>query len=116
MPDHQSPVINHQSHITNPQSSKDYLWLNLRDLPYFRSLLRAVEARYYEGFDLPGPILDVGCGDGHFATVAFDYKLDVGIDPWGGPIREASQRGAYLLLTQADGGECRSLTPLSIAP
>jgi hypothetical protein len=26
---------------------KDYLWLNLRELPYFRGLMRAVEASYY---------------------------------------------------------------------
>ena len=104
MPTQQTPTSNFQAQVVNLEPPKDYLWLNLRDLPYFRSLLRAVEARVYEGFDLPRPILDVGCGDGHFATVAFDYKLDVGIDPWGSPIREASQRGAYFLLTQADGG------------
>jgi SAM-dependent methyltransferase len=103
MPDHQPPFTEQPSHGLSKPSSKDYLWLNLKDLPYFRSLLRAVEARYYESLDLPRPILDVGCGDGHFATVAFETKLDVGIDPWGDPIREASKRGGYLLLSQADG-------------
>ena len=82
---------------------KDFLWPHLRDLPYFRGLLRAVEARFYQDFDLASPTLDVGCGDGHFATVAFERKLEVGLDPWGGPIREAAQHGAYLLLTQAEG-------------
>ena len=83
---------------------KDYLWPHLRDLPYFRGLLRAVEARFYRDLDLPRPILDVGCGDGHFATVAFDAPLDAGVDPWAGPIREAAGRGAYHLLALADGG------------
>jgi SAM-dependent methyltransferase len=69
--------------------SKDYLWLNLKDLPYFRALLRAVEARFYQDLDLPGPVLDIGCGDGHFASVAFDLPLDVGIDPWWEPLRLA---------------------------
>ena len=55
--------------------AKDYLWLHLRDLPYFRALLRAIEASYYEGLDLPSPTLDVGCGDGHFATIAFDRPI-----------------------------------------
>jgi SAM-dependent methyltransferase len=87
----------------NPNASRDYLWPQLRDLPYFRGLLRAVEARFYEGIDLPGPILDVGCGDGHFASVTFDHDLDVGLDPWGPPIREARQRGKYRLLAQGDG-------------
>lgn len=86
-------------------ANKDYLWLHLRDLPYFRGLLRAVEARFYQEFDLPGPVLDVGCGDGHFATVAFDHPLDVGIDPWGGPIREARLRGGYRSLVQCDGAQ-----------
>jgi ubiquinone/menaquinone biosynthesis C-methylase UbiE len=84
--------------------AKDYLGLHIRDLPYFRSLMRAVEARFYQDIDLPAPVLDVGCGDGHFATIAFDKRLDVGLDPWAGPIREASARGVYNLLTQADGG------------
>lgn len=85
------------------EKSKDYLWLHLRDLPYFRAMLRAIEAAFYQGIDLPAPILDLGCGDGHFASVAFDYPLDVGLDPWAGPIHEARQYGAYKLLIQGDG-------------
>ena len=84
---------------------KDYLWLNLRDLPYFRAMLRAVEAQFYQGFELPAPILDLGCGDGHFATVAFDHQLDVGLDPWTGPIHQAARRGGYRALVQAEGGK-----------
>jgi SAM-dependent methyltransferase len=84
--------------------NKDYLWLHLKELPYFRSLVRAVEARFYQDFELPAPTLDVGCGDGHFATVAFERPLDVGLDPWVGPIREAAQRGGYRSLVLADGG------------
>ena len=45
-----------------PDPPKDYLWLHLRELPYFRSLMRAVEASFYAGLDLPSPLLDVGCG------------------------------------------------------
>ena len=85
--------------------AKDYLWLNLRDLPYFRAILRAVEARFYQDFKLPQPVLDVGCGDGHFASIAFDQPLDVGVDPWGGPIRQAARSGGYRSLVQADGGK-----------
>jgi hypothetical protein len=66
-------------------NEKDYLWLNLRELPYFRGLMRAVEASFYARLDLPGPVLDVGSGDGQFVTVAFDQLIDVGIDP--GPRR-----------------------------
>lgn len=84
-------------------AEKDYLGLHLKELPYFRALVRAVEARFYRNFALQSPTLDIGCGDGHFATVAFDRKIEVGIDPWETPLREAAQRGAYKLLLQADG-------------
>ena len=82
---------------------KDYLWLNLRELPYFRALMRAVEASFYAELELPGPVLDVGSGDGQFVTVAFDKPIDVGLDPWAAPMREARKRGGYRLLTLADG-------------
>jgi SAM-dependent methyltransferase len=81
---------------------KDFLYIHLRDLPYFRALVRGVEASYYQTFDLPAPTLDVGCGDGHFAQLTFDRKIDVGLDPWHGPIHEAGRRGAYELLVEAD--------------
>jgi SAM-dependent methyltransferase len=83
--------------------TKDYLWLHLRELPYFRSILRAVEASFYAKLDLPHPILDVGSGDGHFATVAFEEQLDIGVDLHRKSIREAQERGMYRLLLQSDG-------------
>jgi SAM-dependent methyltransferase len=83
--------------------TKDYLWPQISSLPYFRGLLRAVEARFYEGIDLPAPTLDLGCGDGHFASLAFGHPLDVGIDPWWRPLVEAKQRNAYSGLAQTDG-------------
>jgi SAM-dependent methyltransferase len=82
---------------------KDYLKLHLRELPYFRSLMRAVEASFYHQLDLPEPLLDVGCGDGHFAGVAFDHILTMGLDPAFASLKETSQRGCYRFLTQADG-------------
>jgi ubiquinone/menaquinone biosynthesis C-methylase UbiE len=82
---------------------KDYLWLNLRELPYFRAMLRAVEAQFYQEFTLDAPILDLGCGDGHFARITFSQKIDVGLDPWTGPIHQAARGGGYRWLTQADG-------------
>lgn len=84
--------------------NKDFVWLHLKELPYFRAMLRAVEATYYQDFDLPQPVLDLGCGDGHFASLVFDQALDVGLDPWTGPIRKAQKTGAYHHLIQADAG------------
>lgn len=82
---------------------KDNLWRNLGELPYFRGLLRAVEARFYEGIELPSPTLDLGCGDGHFASIAFDRCLDIGVDPWWEPIFEAKNRHNYSNLAQSEG-------------
>src|SRR5688572_9819754 len=84
--------------------SKDFLWLNILDLPYFRSLLRAVEAQFYQAIDLPAPTLDIGCGEGHFAGLVFNRKIDVGLDPSHKTIHEAGQRRAYQVLTEAEGG------------
>jgi len=87
-----------------PTTKKDFLFLHLRDLPYFRALVRAVEASYYQDLDFPSPILDVGCGDGHFASLVFENGVDVGLDPWHKPIHEAGKRESYRLLVEADAG------------
>jgi SAM-dependent methyltransferase len=84
---------------------KDYLWLNLRELPYFRAFLRAIEARFYQEYPLAGPVLDLGCGDGHFAEITFDKPLDVGLDPWTGPLRLASRRQWYPIVVQGLGDD-----------
>jgi SAM-dependent methyltransferase len=84
-------------------TSKDYLWLQLKDMPYFRAVLRAVECQFYQDYELEAPTLDMGCGDGHFVTVAFDRELEVGIDPWTGPVFEANKRGGYQLTIQGYG-------------
>jgi len=89
----------------------DQLWRQLKEMPAFRGLLRAVEARFYveaspaspNGLPRPHPVLDVGCGDGHFASIVFDDQLDVGLDPWWAPLTEARDRRSYRLLAQADG-------------
>ena len=97
-------MTNRQSSIVNRQS-KDFLFLHLRDLPYFRALLRSVESSFYQGLPLPAPVYDVGAGDGHFASLTFDQKIDVGLDPWHGPIHEAKKYGAYRSLVEADGAK-----------
>lgn len=82
---------------------RDTFRQQLQELPAFRALLRAVEADFYADLPLPAPVLDLGCGDGHFASVAFSHKLEVGLDPWWGPLREARARDVYRILTHADG-------------
>jgi SAM-dependent methyltransferase len=84
-------------------NARDFLFLHMRDLPYFRALLRAVESRFYQQRPLPAPVYDVGCGDGHFASITFESKIDAGLDPGHAPIHEARSRGAYRTLVEADG-------------
>lgn len=91
--------------MTATPQEKDFLWLNIRELPYFRGLLRAVEARFYQNIRLEEPVLDLGCGDGHFASVAFDFPIAVGLDPWWKPVREAAGRGIYQLTLRGSGTE-----------
>jgi len=88
------------------KADRDFLRPQLMGLPYFRALLRAVEASQYQDLDFPHPVLDLGSGDGHFASVVFDFKIDVGLDPWWEPLLE-SQRypESYQGLVQADGAQ-----------
>ncbi len=83
----------------------DFLWPQISALPYFRGMLRAVEARLMHDVPLPPLVLDIGCGDGHFASVTYEQKIDVGIDPDLASLREAKGRGAYRLLVQANGDQ-----------
>lgn len=83
----------------------DYLWNQLTDLPYFRALLRAVESRVYQHLPVVAPVLDLGSGDGSFATQTFGKPLDVGLDPWRGPLWESRERKAHKLLTLAAGAQ-----------
>lgn len=81
----------------------DLLWQQLKTLPAFRALLRAVEARFYQYVDLRAPVLDVGCGDGNFAQLVFPDGVAAGIDPWWGPLRKADRTGIYDVLVQSAG-------------
>ena len=81
------------------------LWKNISELPYFRGLLRAVEGWFYQDIPLKEPILDLGCGDGHFVTATFDRQIDFGLDPWFHPLQEAERRKAYHSCINAIGSE-----------
>lgn len=87
----------------SPFAEDDLLWRQLKTIPAFRAVLRAVESRFYFAVDLPGPTLDVGCGDGHFARMTFNRRIEAGIDPWWGPLQKAERSDAYDLVLQGMG-------------
>ena len=87
------------------QELDEILWRHISSLPYFRGFLRAVEDRFYQEITLPEPIFDLGSGDGHFASVTFNRKLSVGLDPWKAPMKEARARDAYHLLVLGEGAQ-----------
>lgn len=91
----------------------------LSERPLFLSLIRAQEAQLFQKFlPLKKPILDVGCGDGFFAKVAFSPKkqvpnsksqinkeniIDIGLDLERSRIGEARNRGIYNKIVIYDG-------------
>lgn len=70
----------------------DYLTRHLHEMAPHRALLRAVECKFMGQVPLIHPVLDVGCGDGHFASVAYREPIDVGLDPMDRDLREARLR------------------------
>ena len=87
------------------RNSDDFLWRQLKTIPAFKALLRAVESRFYQQVDLPQPTLDIGCGDGHFAQMTFDEPIAASIDCWWGPLKKAQRSGMYDLPLQANGDQ-----------
>lgn len=82
---------------------RDYLAEQLKDMAPHRAILRAVECRFMGRVPLEPPVLDVGCGDGHFASIAYDrLPLDVGLDVFVRDLREAARRpGVYRAVMSA---------------
>jgi len=65
-------------------------------VPAFRALLRSIECRLFEqAGPLDPPVLDLGCGDGHFASMAFSTPLLAGFDLDEPSVREAATRRIY---------------------
>jgi len=81
----------------------DFLDAHLEKVPPFRALIRSIECRIFERYcPLIPPVLDIGCGDGLFASLAFDRPLTVGIDPDSRDLQQALLEGSYVNLSSAD--------------
>lgn len=87
---------------------KDYLAEQLKDMAPHRALLRAVECKFMGRVPLIPPVLDIGCGDGHFASIAYErLPLDVGIDVFARDLYEAARRSSLCVFDDAHGGRVR---------
>lgn len=56
---------------------------------------RAVECEILAEQPFAHPMLDIGCGDGIFAHILFDEKIDVGIDPDLSEVEKSKTMSAY---------------------
>jgi 2-polyprenyl-3-methyl-5-hydroxy-6-metoxy-1,4-benzoquinol methylase len=85
------------------EQERDFFKRNLKELPYFRALLRAVESRFYQNMLFTFPILDLGCGDGLFGKATFSRKLSIGLDPAFKSLHQAHHTHEYRWLINSTG-------------
>lgn len=64
---------------------------------------RSVEARLLGRQRFERPVLDIGCGEGLFAAIAFAEPLDTGIDPNPRELARARELGSYVELIESCG-------------
>jgi len=86
--------------LTDPS---DILAQHLARVPVHRALIRTLEHRLFAEETLQHPILDIGCGDGHYAAAAFPGGLDVGLDITHEIVAEGGRNGPYRHVDVADG-------------
>ena len=67
----------------------------ISQVPLALALERLAEAALYRDKPFESPVLDVGCGDGLFASICMAEVIDVGIDPDRGELDVARKTGAY---------------------
>lgn len=72
-----------------------HLWRQLSSMAPHRALVRAVEAWLLSRVPLEAPVLDLGCGDGHFGGLAFDRPPEIAIDLAVDAVAESNRRRRY---------------------
>jgi SAM-dependent methyltransferase len=74
---------------------RDWIDGYLLRAPLSLALYRTLECELLAREPLEHPILDVGCGDGIFASVLLEEPLDTGIDPQPHEVERARATGMY---------------------
>lgn len=78
----------------------------LSRVPLALGLERLAEAALFEKNSFAQPVLDLGCGDGLFARLAFDDSLSFGLDPNARELKvSGSSSGPYQSVLQALGSD-----------
>ncbi len=80
---------------------RDIALQHLTQVPLHRALVRTAEAYWVRRVALEPPVLDAGCGDGIFATLALPGKADVGVDLDHASLSEAAARRWHRLIVQS---------------
>jgi SAM-dependent methyltransferase len=83
--------------------NKDFLDAYVGLAPLALAFERVLECRILAGRLFEKPVLDIGCGDGIFASVLFNEKIDTGIDPDAIELEHARKLGCYSELIQCRG-------------
>jgi SAM-dependent methyltransferase len=73
--------------------------------PLALALERMYEVSLMRNQNWHHPVLDVGCGDGIFAAITFNEKVDFGIDPNPMELERAATTGKYGELKQETGSK-----------
>ena len=77
---------------------------HLSEMPLHRVIMRSIEAAILSEVAFARPVLDVGCGDGHFASVLFPEGAHTGLDPGIEECAESRWRGIYRFVVRGDSG------------
>ncbi len=83
-------------------TKKNYLYEYLLRAPLSLAMERSLECGILAPEPMPGPVLDLGCGDGLFADVLGRVPVDLGMDLDRREILIAGKRGIYKALEVAD--------------
>lgn len=74
---------------------KNFFKNYLIEAPIPLALERSLECDILSAKQFKRPILDIGCGEGLFAYILFDEKIDVGIDPNSKELERAKYYNTY---------------------
>jgi SAM-dependent methyltransferase len=77
----------------------------LKEAPLPLALERSFECEILSKQKFIHPILDIGCGEGLFATILFNEKIDVGIDPDEKELKRAKDFNMYTELIKCFGNK-----------